>query len=94
MEGLEPPTLGLEIRCSIRLSYTPAGPRLLHMTGFQQPFVVLTHRKRLRSLTLQAAENVGFDPAIVAQALLPVPPDFFRSLFSPLQLKGRSLMKI
>lgn len=24
MEGLEPPTLGLEIRCSILLSYTPA----------------------------------------------------------------------
>ena len=24
VEGLEPPTLGLEIRCSIRLSYTPA----------------------------------------------------------------------
>jgi hypothetical protein len=23
VEGLEPPTLGLEIRCSIRLSYTP-----------------------------------------------------------------------
>ena len=25
VEGLEPPTLGLEIRCSIRLSYTPEG---------------------------------------------------------------------
>jgi hypothetical protein len=24
VEGLEPPTLGLEIRCSIRLSYTPS----------------------------------------------------------------------
>ena len=24
VEGLEPPTHGLEIRCSIRLSYTPA----------------------------------------------------------------------
>jgi hypothetical protein len=23
VEGLEPPTLGLEIRCSIHLSYTP-----------------------------------------------------------------------
>ncbi len=23
VEGLEPPTLGLEIRCSIQLSYTP-----------------------------------------------------------------------
>ena len=23
VEGLEPPTLGLEIRCSILLSYTP-----------------------------------------------------------------------
>ena len=26
VEGLEPPTLGLEIRCSIRLSYTPGMP--------------------------------------------------------------------
>ena len=25
VEGLEPPTLGLEIRCSILLSYTPKG---------------------------------------------------------------------
>ena len=26
VEGLEPPTHGLEIRCSIRLSYTPPSP--------------------------------------------------------------------
>ncbi len=32
VEGLEPPTLGLEIRCSIRLSYTPA------LTNWLRPY--------------------------------------------------------
>ena len=32
VEGLEPPTLGLEIRCSIRLSYTPARSKKYYHT--------------------------------------------------------------
>ena len=34
VEGLEPPTLGLEIRCSILLSYTPkAATTSYHAAG-------------------------------------------------------------
>jgi hypothetical protein len=36
VEGLEPPTLGLEIRCSIRLSYTPitdSSQALFYLSG-------------------------------------------------------------
>ena len=55
VEGLEPPTLGLEIRCSIRLSYTPA--MLYHHTkkfagwhgghgALNQPYLA-THSRRV-----------------------------------------------
>ena len=32
-EGLEPPTTGLEIRCSIQLSYCPTGHALAQLVG-------------------------------------------------------------
>jgi hypothetical protein len=41
VEGLEPPTLGLEIRCSIRLSYTPATISLCYANSRPQTTFVI-----------------------------------------------------
>ena len=52
VEGLEPPTLGLEIRCSIRLSYTPS-------RGIGLVFSVMLHhsdRWGLKNLKRPAAK--------------------------------------
>ena len=45
VEGLEPPTLGLEIRCSILLSYTPApNERYVPPYGSKKPAGALSFR--------------------------------------------------
>ena len=57
VEGLEPPAHGLEIRCSIHLSYTPArvsASRLLQEAGLLQNFVAAVFR------------GTGVSPVIVA----------------------------
>ncbi len=45
VEGFEPPTLGLEIRCSIRLSYTPLIP-----TGYYHTATYCTRKPNHRRL--------------------------------------------
>jgi hypothetical protein len=49
-EGFEPPTLGIEIRCSIQLSYERVEGRLAEFEGASQqglaPFVAVLARRR------------------------------------------------
>ena len=73
VEGLEPPTLGLEIRCSIRLSYTPASGqhhtknrRFARLKFERRPLPVRNLNGRRAVIPWQSGTKGGEFPAFAA----------------------------
>ena len=78
--GLEPATLGLEIRCSIHLSYAPAAINLAHPQGPPEPWPASTFRTPGRIWTHTLHLSISWNRVIregmsSAIPILPPPPE-------------------